>query len=32
MLEWIEKARIILSANAEAGINIESLIEDYDLS
>jgi molecular chaperone DnaK (HSP70) len=32
MLDTIEKARIILSANQEASINIECLIEDYDLS
>lgn len=32
MLETIEKARIILSANIEAGINIECLIEDYDMN
>ena len=32
MLDTIEKARIILSANQEASINIECLIDDYDLS
>lgn len=32
MLESIEKARIILSANQEAGINIECLIEDFDMN
>lgn len=32
MLETIEKAWIILSANIEAGVNIECLIEDFDLS
>ena len=31
MLETIEKARIILSANIEAGINVECLLEDNDL-
>lgn len=30
MLESIEKARIILSANIEAGVNIECLWEDND--
>lgn len=32
MLESIEKARIILSANIEAGVHIEYLIEELDLS
>lgn len=32
MLDTIEKARIILSANQEASINIECLIDDFDLS
>jgi hypothetical protein len=32
MLETIEKARIILSANIESGINIECLLEENDLS
>jgi len=31
MLDTIEKARIILSANIEAGLNIECLLDDYDL-
>lgn len=32
MLESIEKARIILSANQESSVNIECLLEDNDLS
>lgn len=31
MLESIEKARIILSANQESSVNIECLLEDNDL-
>jgi molecular chaperone DnaK (HSP70) len=31
MLDSIEKTRKILSANSEAGVNIESLLEDNDL-
>lgn len=32
LLEAVEKQRKILSANTEAGINIEYLMEDYDLN